>query len=133
MTVAFMGLTGPQGVLPRYYTELMLERLQAKDQTLRDFFDVFNHRMISLFFRAWEKHHCTVGFEQWLLLGKEDRFARCLFALAGLGNASCRRRGGGAAAPQGGSFVSSRLMAAMSPSLRAMPLFRSATRSRYFW
>lgn len=92
MTVAFMGLTGPQGVLPRYYTELMLERLQAKDQTLRDFFDVFNHRMISLFFRAWEKHHCTVGFEQWLLLGKEDRFARCLFALAGLGTTGLRDR-----------------------------------------
>lgn len=92
MTVAFMGLTGPLGVLPRYYTELMLERLQAKDTTLRDFFDLFNHRMISLFFRAWEKHHCTVGFEQWLLKGTGDRFARCLFALAGLGTSGLRER-----------------------------------------
>lgn len=92
MTVAFMGLTGPQGVLPRYYTELMLERLQAKDTTLRDFFDVFNHRMISLFFRAWEKYHCTVGFEQSLLKGSHDRFAQCLFAIAGLGTAGLRDR-----------------------------------------
>lgn len=92
MTVAFMGLTGPQGVLPRYYTELMLERLQAKDMTLRDFFDLFNHRLISLFFRAWEKHHCTVGFEQGLLKGSEDRFARCLFAVAGLGTRGLRDR-----------------------------------------
>lgn len=92
MTVAFMGLTGPQGVLPRYYTELVLERLQAKDTTLRDFFDAFNHRMIALFFRAWEKHHCTVGFEQWLLKGTGDRFARCLFALAGLGTSGLRDR-----------------------------------------
>ncbi len=90
MTVAFMGLTGPLGVLPRYYTELMLDRLQAKDTTLRDFFDVFNHRMISLFFRAWEKHHCVMGFEQSLLKGREDRFARCLFALAGLGTKGLR-------------------------------------------
>lgn len=92
MTVAFMGLTGPQGVLPRCYTELILERLQVKDTTLRDFFDVFNHRMISLFFRGWEKHHCVVGFEQSLLQGKEDRFARCLFALAGLGTKGLRDR-----------------------------------------
>lgn len=92
MTVAFMGLTGPQGVLPRYYSELMLERLHAKDQTLRDFFDVFNHRMISLFFRAWGKHHCAVGFEQWLLKGREDRFAQTLFALAGLGTEGLRER-----------------------------------------
>jgi type VI secretion system protein ImpH len=92
MTVAFMGLTGPQGVLPRYYTELMLERLHRKDSTLRDFFDMFNHRMISLFFRAWEKHHCAVGFEQWLLKGKDDRFARLLFALAGLGTEGLRDR-----------------------------------------
>jgi len=90
MTVAFMGLTGPLGVLPRYYTELMLDRLQAKDTTLRDFFDVFNHRMVSLFFRAWEKHHCVVGFEQSLLKGRDDRFARCLFALAGLGTKGLR-------------------------------------------
>ena len=92
MTVAFMGLTGPQGVLPRYYTELMLERLQAKDTTLRDFLDVFNHRLIALFFRAWAKYHCAIGFEEWLVQGKEDRFARCLFALTGLGTVGLRER-----------------------------------------
>jgi type VI secretion system protein ImpH len=92
MTVAFMGLTGPQGVLPRCYTELILDRLQAKDTTLCDFLDVFNHRMISLFFRGWEKYHCMVGFEQSLLRGKEDRFARCLFAVAGLGTNGLRER-----------------------------------------
>ena len=40
---------------------------------------------------------------------------------------------GGRPADQGGSLASSRLIAAMSLSLRAMPLFSSATRSRYFW
>jgi type VI secretion system protein ImpH len=92
MTIAFMGLTGPQGVLPRCYTELILDRLQAKDTTLRDFLDLFNHRMVSLFFRAWEKHQCFVGFEQSLLKGREDRFAHCLFALAGLGTQGLREQ-----------------------------------------
>jgi type VI secretion system protein ImpH len=92
MTVAFMGLTGPQGVLPRYYTELVFDRLQAKDRTLSDFLDLFNHRIISLFYRAWAKHHCMVGFERWLLTGQEDRLARCLFAVAGLGTAGLRQQ-----------------------------------------
>lgn len=90
MTVTFMGLTGSQGVLPRHYTELMLERLLAKDSAFRDFLDLFNHRVISLFFQAWEKHQCVMGFEQWLLKGKEDRVAHCLFALAGLGTRGLR-------------------------------------------
>jgi type VI secretion system protein ImpH len=64
MTVNFMGLMGPQGVLPDYYTELVADRVRAHDTTLRDFFDIFNHRAISLFYRAWEKSRFTIGYER---------------------------------------------------------------------
>jgi hypothetical protein len=39
MRVNFMGVIGPQGLLPIYYTELVIDRLRAKDRTLRDFLD----------------------------------------------------------------------------------------------
>ena len=47
-----MGLTGPQGVLPSHFTRLLLRRLRAKDATLRDFFDLLNHRRVALFYRT---------------------------------------------------------------------------------
>ncbi|MEO8029480.1 MAG: type VI secretion system baseplate subunit TssG [Gemmatimonadota bacterium] len=64
MTVNFMGLTGPTGVLPYHYTQIMAERLRGRDRALRDFLDLFHHRIISLFYRAWEKHHFTVAYER---------------------------------------------------------------------
>ena len=63
MTVAFMALTGTQGILPFCYTEFLLARKAGKDDTLAAFLDLFNHRLMSLFYRAWEKHHPTVLYE----------------------------------------------------------------------
>ena len=81
MDVNFMGLTGPQGLLPLYYTALLRERLRARDSSMRAFLDIFNHRAISLFFRAWEKHHFTVGYER----NEEDPVSPHLMDLLGLG------------------------------------------------
>ena len=95
MTVAFMGLAGIQGVLPRHYTELLLQREQVNDHALKDFLDLLNHRFVSLFYRAWEKHHCAVGYEQSLETGSEDGLAQIFYALMGLGNKSIQARFGG--------------------------------------
>jgi type VI secretion system protein ImpH len=64
MTVNFMGLTGPQGVLPHHYTQAVAERLRERDPSLRDFLDIFHHRVISLFYRSWEKFRFPVGYER---------------------------------------------------------------------
>jgi type VI secretion system protein ImpH len=93
LAVAFMGLVGRLGVLPRHYTELILERGRQKDASLREFLDLFNHRLITLFYRAWEKHHFPVGYERAKRKGQGyDRFSRCLLALVGMGTGGLLER-----------------------------------------
>jgi len=81
MSINFFGLTGPMGVLPHRYTELIRERNRSKDRTLQDFLDFFNHRLISLFYRAWEKYRFYVPYER----NRGDRLSPCLLSLVGLG------------------------------------------------
>ena len=95
MTVAFMALTGTQGVLPLHYTEFLLARKAGKDNTLAAFLDLFNHRLVSLFYRAWEKHHPTVLYESGALRNRQpDPFTQYLFDLIGMGTGGLRGRMG---------------------------------------
>jgi type VI secretion system protein ImpH len=88
MTVNFFGLTGPSGVLPTRYTELLVERMYAHDATLKDFLDIFNHRLVSLLYRAWEKYRFPVAYER----GGKDSFTGYLLDLIGLGTAGLQNR-----------------------------------------
>jgi type VI secretion system protein ImpH len=88
MTVAFMGLTGPLGVLPHHYTELLMERARYKDNALWAFLDIFNHRLISLFYRIWEKHRFPIAYER----GDLDQFTGYLFDIVGMGTGGLRGR-----------------------------------------
>jgi type VI secretion system protein ImpH len=65
MVVSFLGLIGPNGVLPHHYTALLLWRtIREKDNSLRDWLDVFQHRIVSQFYRAWEKYRLPFAFER---------------------------------------------------------------------
>jgi len=88
MTVNFMGLFGPQGVLPNPYTTLIIERLRFGDYSLRDFLNIFNHRAISLFYRAWRRYRFDVACEH----GERELFSRHLLSLVGLGSEGLRER-----------------------------------------
>lgn len=92
MAVAFMGLTGVQGALPHHYTEHILARAQAKDFTMAEFFDLFNHRLLSLFFRAWEKHRFPTRFQLSAAHERTDDVTQYLFDWIGLGTARLRGR-----------------------------------------
>jgi type VI secretion system protein ImpH len=88
MVINFMGLTGPSGVLPLYYTEMIVERIRAKDRAMASFFDMFNHRMTSLFYQAWEKYRFAIAYER----GERDRVSQVLMDLLGLGTPGLSNR-----------------------------------------
>ena len=76
MIVTFIGLTGSNGVLPNHYSELLIKNLRSKDNCLKEFIDIFNHRTISLFYRAWKKYRIFANYEQ---------ISHVLSCLAGIG------------------------------------------------
>lgn len=97
MTVSFMGLTGPSGALPTHYTQLLMDLGRdvrgPERRSLRDWFDLFNHRFISLFYRAWEKYRFAIPYERGEpFLPEPDAFTRSLFSLIGLGTKGLRDR-----------------------------------------
>ena len=96
MVVSFMGLTGPNGVLPQHYSSLLIERAHQryKDYTLRAFFDLFNHRCISLFYQAWKKYRLTFIYERKRhdVSNDDDLVTKCLFSTIGLQASGLRRR-----------------------------------------
>lgn len=81
MEVSFMGLVGPSGVLPHWYNEQVLERLRNNDHGQNSFYNIFNHRLISLFYLAWKKHRLCTRYKP----GEKDRVSNYFLCLTGLG------------------------------------------------
>jgi type VI secretion system protein ImpH len=116
----FLGLTGPSGVLPLHYTETILAHHDWRERTegfplppdettgeptlapalldrqsaIRDFFDLFNHRFVSFFYRAWEKYRIVPQFELRRFRDRRepDPYTRALLSVIGLGLPALRNR-----------------------------------------
>lgn len=88
MTVNVLGLAGALGPLPAPFSELLLERLSAKDPAFRDFLDIFNHRLVSLLHRARKRVRPGLAWER----PDGEGFSRAAFALMGLGTEGARGR-----------------------------------------
>src|SRR5262249_43400945 len=88
MTVNFLSLAGAAGSLPSPHTELILERDAHGDPALREFLDIFNHRLVSLLYRVRKTNR--LGFDH-KTPGK-DLFSHYLFSLIGLGTGGLREQ-----------------------------------------
>ncbi|MBN1610138.1 MAG: type VI secretion system baseplate subunit TssG [Polyangiaceae bacterium] len=90
LTVAFFGLFGPNGPLPLHITEYARERIRyLGDRTFAAFANIFNHRMLVLFYRAWAKAEATTSLDR----PESSRFDVYVGSLLGIGLSSLRDRG----------------------------------------
>jgi type VI secretion system protein ImpH len=93
LLVNFLGLFGPNGALPLEYTEHAIRRQRhEKDPVLPEFADVFHHRMLLLFYRAWAAAEPVVGLDR--EDEGDDRFGAWVASLIGIGSPSLRNRDG---------------------------------------
>ena len=89
LQVRLFGLFGPNGPLPLHITEYARERMRhAGDPTLSRFLDIFHHRFVTLFYRAWAQAQPHVNHDR----PAEDRFASYVGAFVGLSPAALRER-----------------------------------------
>lgn len=78
--INFLSLAGALGPLPTPYTETVIQRTREKDTSFRDFLDIFNHRLASLWHRFHKKIH--TGIAQ--ILPQDSSIGKCLLQLAGI-------------------------------------------------
>jgi len=83
------GLLGPNGPMPLHLTEYVWRRIKHHgDHAFARFLDMFTHRMLSFFYRAWVDANPAVSFDR----PGADRFQAYVGSLLGVGTAALRER-----------------------------------------
>jgi type VI secretion system protein ImpH len=91
LSVTMLGLNGVSGVLPGFYSQMLLDAHRDKNLAPRDFFDILNHRAISLFVRAAQKYRLPLACELDQSI-ESNTFLAALLALVGMGLPSLQHR-----------------------------------------
>lgn len=89
--VNLLTLTGPASALPQIYTETAIRSLRDRAPGLAGFFDLFNDRIATLFYRAWQRYRLPALYERSGTAGA-DAASRALFGIAGFGTGHLRGR-----------------------------------------
>ncbi|KVR05440.1 type VI secretion protein [Burkholderia ubonensis] len=89
IAVNFLGLLGPNGPMPLWLTEYVHDRVHhGGDTTLVAFLDMFQHRMLGLFYRAWAASQPVVSLDR----PSDASFSRYVGSLDGFGASPWRER-----------------------------------------
>lgn len=76
-----LGMLGPNGPLPIHYTEIAKDRLDnRRDATLMNFLDLFHHRYLTQFYRAWAQAQSAAGLDR----PDDERFSGYISRLIGI-------------------------------------------------
>lgn len=87
VNATFLGLYGPASPLPTFYTEDLIQQESDEESAVRDFLDIFNHRLFMLFFR------CSMKYRLFFQVCEENNpeILNKLYCLIGLGEVRHRR------------------------------------------
>jgi type VI secretion system protein ImpH len=83
LTAAFLGLTGSVSPLSTAMLEEVLRAESSDAPALRAFYDLFHHRLASLFYRAWKKYRFSAGFR----VEGDDPYTRRALSFIGIDTA----------------------------------------------
>jgi type VI secretion system protein ImpH len=90
LTQNFFGLLGPNGPLPLHLTEYARDRVRStpSDTTMTHFLDIFHHRMLMFFYRAWASAEPTVSHDR----PETDRFLSYIGSMIGIALPALRNK-----------------------------------------
>lgn len=76
----FMGLYGVDSPLPTSFLDEIAQKREGHE-AIQGFLDIFNHRILTQFYRIWRKYSYPASFEN----GGTDKISQSLLGLVGLG------------------------------------------------